>query len=153
MVKGVSRPSRPGRTQLFLLIFLIPTLNKLFHNVKDNQKQFYHIWVYLAYSRILSNRVSLKRSSKCTSDVLTKVNWTPIVKNSILLSQDPKNTSNGTKDSIKLWRIINSSSPPPHPIYPKGLRAESARAVTGRQCPHSGVGGNFLVRLLTKSQF
>ena len=23
---------------------------------------------------------------------------------------------------------------------PKGLRAESARAVTGRRCPHSGVG-------------
>ena len=26
----------------------------------------------------------------------------------------------------------------------KGLRAESARAVTGRQCPHSGVGEDFL---------
>ena len=32
---------------LFFFIFLIPTLNQLFHNVKDNQKQFYHIWVYL----------------------------------------------------------------------------------------------------------
>ena len=28
---------------------------------------------------------------------------------------------------------------------PKGLRAESARAVTGRRCPHSGVGEDFLV--------
>ena len=28
----------------------------------------------------------------------------------------------------------------------KGLRAESARAVTGRQCHHSGVGEDFLVR-------
>ena len=27
---------------------------------------------------------------------------------------------------------------------PKGLRAESARAVTGRQCPHSGKGEDFL---------
>ena len=27
---------------------------------------------------------------------------------------------------------------------PKGLRAESARAVTGRRCPHSGVGEDFL---------
>ena len=27
---------------------------------------------------------------------------------------------------------------------PKGLRAESARAVTGRQCPHSGEGEDFL---------
>ena len=31
-------------------------------------------------------------------------------------------------------------------IQPTGLRAESARAVTGRQCPHSGVGEDFLVR-------
>ena len=28
----------------------------------------------------------------------------------------------------------------------KGLRAESARAVTGRRCPHSGVGEDFLAR-------
>ena len=28
----------------------------------------------------------------------------------------------------------------------KGLRAESARAVTGKQCPNSGVGEDFLVR-------
>ena len=27
---------------------------------------------------------------------------------------------------------------------PKGLRAESARAVTGRHCPHSGEGEDFL---------
>ena len=27
---------------------------------------------------------------------------------------------------------------------PKGLRAESARAVTGRRCPHSEEGGDFL---------
>ena len=31
---------------------------------------------------------------------------------------------------------------------PKGLRAESARAVTGKQWPHSGVGEDFLVREL-----
>ena len=29
---------------------------------------------------------------------------------------------------------------------PKGLRAESARAVTGGRCPHSEVGEDFLVR-------
>merc|ERR1719500_1543173 len=29
---------------------------------------------------------------------------------------------------------------------PKGLRAESARAVTGRRCPHSGVGEDFWAR-------
>jgi hypothetical protein len=29
---------------------------------------------------------------------------------------------------------------------PKGPRASSARAVTGRQCPHSGVGEDFLER-------
>ena len=28
----------------------------------------------------------------------------------------------------------------------KGLRAESARAVTGRRCPHSGTGQDFLAR-------
>ena len=30
----------------------------------------------------------------------------------------------------------------------KGLHAESARAVTGRRCPHSGVGEDFLARWL-----
>ena len=29
--------------------------------------------------------------------------------------------------------------------YPKGPRAESARAVTGRRCPHSGEGEDFLM--------
>ena len=29
---------------------------------------------------------------------------------------------------------------------PKGLRAESARAVTGRRCPHSGEGEDFMTR-------
>ena len=29
---------------------------------------------------------------------------------------------------------------------PKGLHAESARAVTGRRCPHSGRGEDFLSR-------
>ena len=32
------------------------------------------------------------------------------------------------------------SSPRAKRAGPKGLRAESARAVTGRRCPHSGVG-------------
>ena len=35
-----------------------------------------------------------------------------------------------------LWKINLSSL--------KGLRAESARAVTGRRCPHSGEGKDFL---------
>ena len=33
-----------------------------------------------------------------------------------------------------------------HSSCPKGLHAESARAVTGRQCPHSGEGEDFLTR-------
>ena len=36
------------------------------------------------------------------------------------------------------WQIL--SSPRAKRAGPKGLRAESARAVTGRRCPHSGVG-------------
>ena len=32
-------------------------------------------------------------------------------------------------------------------IQPKGLQAESVRAVTGRPCPHSGIGEDFLTRL------
>ena len=45
----------------------------------------------------------------------------------------------------------------PEGNYPKGLRAESARAVTGRRCPHSGEGEDFLSRqpdffLLVKQQ-
>ena len=31
---------------------------------------------------------------------------------------------------------------------PKGLRAESARAVTGKRCPHSGEGEDFLTAQL-----
>ena len=38
------------------------------------------------------------------------------------------------------------SSPRAKRAGPKGLRAESARAVTGRRCPHSGVGEDFLER-------
>ena len=38
------------------------------------------------------------------------------------------------------------SSPRAKRTDPKGLRAESARAVTGRQCPHSGEGEDFLAR-------
>ena len=36
------------------------------------------------------------------------------------------------------------SSPRAKRTGPIGLRAESARAVTGRQCPHSGKGEDFL---------
>ena len=36
------------------------------------------------------------------------------------------------------------SSPCVKRAGPKGLRAESARAVTGRRCPHSGAGEDFL---------
>ena len=35
---------------------------------------------------------------------------------------------------------VSLSSPRAKRAGPKGLRAESARAVTGRRCPHSGVG-------------
>ena len=31
-----------------------------------------------------------------------------------------------------------------YPARALGLRAESAKAVTGRRCPHSGKGGDFL---------
>ena len=37
------------------------------------------------------------------------------------------------------------SSPRAKCVGPKGLRAESARAVTGRRCPHSGEGEDFLM--------
>ena len=36
------------------------------------------------------------------------------------------------------------SSPRAKRVGPKFLRAESARAVTGRRCPHSGKGEDFL---------
>ena len=38
------------------------------------------------------------------------------------------------------------SSPRAKRAGPKGPRAESARAVTGRRCPHSGVGEDFSAR-------
>ena len=37
-----------------------------------------------------------------------------------------------------------SSSPHAKRAGPKGLRSESARAFTGRRCPHSGKGEDFL---------
>ena len=40
---------------------------------------------------------------------------------------------------VKTYYVIYLSSP-----RAKGLRAESARAVTGRRCPHSGEGEDFL---------
>ena len=43
-------------------------------------------------------------------------------------------------------KLLVLSSPRAKRAGPKGLRAESARAVTGRRCPHSGVGEDFLVR-------
>ena len=39
---------------------------------------------------------------------------------------------------------LNLSSPRAKRAGPKGLRAESARAFTGRRCPHSGKGEDFL---------
>ena len=53
--------------------------------------------------------------------------------------------------------IFYMHPPPPSPkkhsftsphAGPKDLRAESARAVTGRQCPHKGEGEDFLTRQL-----
>ena len=44
---------------------------------------------------------------------------------------------------VKTYYVIYLSSP-----RVKGLRAESARAVTGRRCPHSGEGEDFLTHQL-----
>ena len=44
---------------------------------------------------------------------------------------------------MKLYLRISTLT---HLSSPKGLRAESARAVTGRPCPHSGEGEDFLTR-------
>ena len=48
-----------------------------------------------------------------------------------------------TKISIVIKIIIAIIQPAR--AGPKGLRAESARAVTGRRCPHSGRGEDFLM--------
>ena len=55
---------------------------------------------------------------------------------------------------VKMRSVLTSSfvslkwfsSPHAKRAGPKGLRAESARAVTGRRCPHSGEGEDFLSR-------
>ena len=44
---------------------------------------------------------------------------------------------------MKLYLRISTLT---HLSSPKGLRTESARAVTGRRCPHSGMGEDFLSR-------
>ena len=43
-------------------------------------------------------------------------------------------------------KVTLLSSPRAKRAGPMGLRAESARAVTGRRCPHSGKGEDFLSR-------
>ena len=55
-------------------------------------------------------------------------------------NQSRKNPTSAISVNIQL------SSPRAKHAGPKGLRAESARAVTGRRCPHSGVGEDFLAR-------
>ena len=52
----------------------------------------------------------------------------------------PGNLSSLTSNKI----IFRLSSPRAKRGGPKGLCAESARAVTGRRCPHSGKGEDFL---------
>ena len=56
----------------------------------------------------------------------------------------------GKKELLEIFRIFSKgrklSSPRAKRAGPKGPRAESARAVTGRRCPHSGVGEDFLER-------
>ena len=54
---------------------------------------------------------------------------------------------NGGGDQIHFEKVF-LSSPRAKRVGPKGLRAESARAVTGRRCPHSGEGEDFLTRQL-----
>ena len=46
--------------------------------------------------------------------------------------------------SKDIKELSDLSSPRTKRAGPKGLHAESARAVTGRRCPHSGKGGDFL---------
>ena len=47
-------------------------------------------------------------------------------------------------EEVKYLYNISLSSPRAKSVGPKGLRAGSARAVTGRQCLHSGKGEDFL---------
>ena len=54
------------------------------------------------------------------------------------------------RDGLLFFIVVTSidlsllSSPRAKHAGPKGLHAESARAVTGRRCPHSGEGEDFL---------
>ena len=60
-----------------------------------------------------------------------------------------KNVHNRLRRSLFLEavaKIIKLSSPRAKRAGPKGLRAESARAVTGRRNSHSGRGEDFLSR-------
>ena len=51
---------------------------------------------------------------------------------------------NNTKNVVEYPSCLPLSSPRAKRAGLKGLRAESARAVTGRRCPHSGKGEDFL---------
>ena len=64
----------------------------------------------------------------------------------------PSTLCSGALDKPKVEAATNPSlkyhlsSPSAKRAGPKGLRAESARAFTGRRCPHIGKGEDFLSR-------
>ena len=58
------------------------------------------------------------------------------------------NASKYTTNNLQKY-LIFLSSPRVNCAGPKGLRVESARAVTGRRCPHIGEGEDFLTRRLS----
>ena len=93
----------------------------------------------------------------CTS---VKQCWSAAPRSLINVMKNAKSTiaqtlSNGTiLNQIKNVDIFFISSPRMKRASLKGLRAKSARAVTGRQCPHSGEGEDFLtgqLNFFTKS--
>ena len=63
-------------------------------------------------------------------------------KRKVILVFASLNSNSETADHPYYFEMksANLSSPRAKRAGPKGLRAESARAVTGRRCPHSGVG-------------
>ena len=62
-----------------------------------------------------------------------------------LSAKFPRSSFPAMSNVRNIKEVKNLSSPRAKRAGPKGPCAESARAVTGRRCPHSGVGEDFLV--------
>ena len=91
---------------------------------------FWHSFPYHSVDQVRVDETLVQDVSKLEEDSCHTV-----IVGKIILVSDPIKLCSGNTSQIQLMNLLV-----------KGLRAESARAVTERRCPHSGVGEDYLAR-------